>query len=130
MSLQLRASYSVIDHRERYMGAIGLTFDLDGSSIYCGYENMIQVFDTTRPGQATQRISTTPTRKSRGGQKGIISCLAFSPDYSGLLAAGSYSKNIGLYDAATGELCSHFGDLDGGVTQVCTVMYARLTVSL
>ncbi|GAB5591736.1 hypothetical protein Unana1_06636 [Umbelopsis nana] len=109
---ELRASYSVIDHRERYMGAIGLTFDLDGSNIYCGYENMIQVFDTSRPGQAIQKISTTPTRKSRNGQKGdtlgalgyiyqvltyadnpqgIISCLAFSPDYSGLLAAGTYS---------------------------------------
>jgi len=115
---ELRASYSVIDHRERYMGAIGLTFDLDGSNIYCGYENMIQVFDTSRPGQAIQKISTTPTRKSRNGQKGIISCLAFSPDYSGLLAAGTYSKNIGLYDITTGKLCSHFGDLDGGVTQV------------
>lgn len=116
---QLRASYSVIDHRERFMGAIGLTFNLDGSSIYCGYENMIQVFDTSRPGStAVSKISTTPTRKSRMGQKGIISSLAFSPDYSGLLAAGSYSKNIGLYDTSSGEICSVLGGLDGGVTQV------------
>ncbi|CAM0142304.1 unnamed protein product [Umbelopsis sp. WA50703] len=116
---KLRASYSVIDHRERFMGAIGLTFNLDGSSIYCGYENMIQVFDTSRPGStAVLKISTTPTRKSRMGQKGIISSLAFSPDYSGLLAAGSYSKNIGLYDTSSGEICSLLGGLDGGVTQV------------
>jgi WD40 repeat protein len=51
--------------------------------------------------------------------QGIISTLAFSPDYSGLFAAGSYSKNIGLYDASTGKICSAFGGLDGGVTQVC-----------
>lgn len=132
------------------MGAIGLTFDLDGSNIYCGYENMIQVFDTSRPGQAIQKISTTPTRKSRNGQKGdtlgalgyiyqvltyadnpqgIISCLAFSPDYSGLLAAGTYSKNIGLYDITTGKLCSHFGDLDGGVTQVYLSTHKQQTVA-
>ncbi|CAO3670891.1 unnamed protein product [Umbelopsis ramanniana] len=115
---ELRASYSVVDHRERFMGAIGLTFNLDGSSIYCGYENMIQVFDTNRPGQAIHKITTTPTRKSKNGQKGIISSLAFSPDYSGLLAAGTYNRNIGLYDAANGQLCSVFGGLDGGVTQV------------
>jgi WD40 repeat protein len=124
---KLRASYSVIDHRERFMGAIGLTFNLDGSSIYCGYENMIQVFDTSRPGStAVLKISTTPTRKSRMGQKGIISSLAFSPDYSGLLAAGSYSKNIGLYDTSSGEICSLLGGLDGGVTQVCTLSRCSL----
>ena len=31
------------------------------------------------------------------GQKGIISCLAFCPDYSGAYAAGSYSSSVGIY---------------------------------
>jgi len=36
---------------------------------------------------------------------GIISCLAFNPDRSGLYAAGSYSQTIGLYDESNNELC-------------------------
>lgn len=36
--------------------------------------------------------------------KGIISCLAFNPDFSGLYAAGSYSQSIGLYDESNNEM--------------------------
>lgn len=32
---------------------------------------------------------------------GIISCLAYNPDRSGMLAAGAYSGVAALYDAAT-----------------------------
>lgn len=65
---------------------------------------MIQIFDTTRPGKDCQKKPTVPTRKSKKGQKGVISCLAFNPDHSDLYAAGSFLKSIGLYDSRADEL--------------------------
>ena len=49
---------------------------------------------------------------------GIISCLAYSPDANGVLAAGSYSGVAAIYDthmrSATCTLAGH----NGGITQV------------
>ena len=53
-----------------------------------------------------------------GAAPGIISCLAPSPDRSGLLAAGSYSGVAALFDEATGELLFLLAGHSGGVTQV------------
>lgn len=39
-------------------------------SLYCGFENAIEVFDVGRPGEEGFRMHTTPTRSSRQGQKG------------------------------------------------------------
>ena len=52
---------------------------------------------------------------------GIISALAFSPDYSGLYAAGSFSGTVSLYTEDTGATpVQHIdGVTGGGVTQVC-----------
>ncbi|KAG0761078.1 hypothetical protein G6F29_010857 [Rhizopus arrhizus] len=110
------ASYSVIDHCERYIGPNVITFHPDGSKIYCGYENMIEIFDVHRPGNESDKIPTIPTRKSRKGQKGIISCLDFSLD--GLYAAGSYSQSIAIYDQVNHELCLKLVGFTGGTTQV------------
>ena len=52
-----------------------------------------------------------------GSALGIISCLAPSPDRSGLLAAGSYSGAAALFDEATGELLFLLAGHSGGVTQ-------------
>ncbi|KAL0085949.1 WD40-repeat-containing domain protein [Phycomyces blakesleeanus] len=79
---------------------------------------MIEVFDVQRPGQESQKIPTTPKRRSKKGQKGIISCLDFSPDYAGLYAAGSYSKTVGIYDETNNEMCLKLSGIEGGVTQV------------
>lgn len=113
---QLRASYSVIDHRERFVGPNVISFNPGGTHIYCGYENMIEIFDVQRPGQASSKIPTIPNRKSKQGQKGIISCLDFSVD--GLYAAGSYSQSVGIYDETNHELCLKLTGIQGGVTQV------------
>ena len=62
---------------------------------------MIRVFDVAQPGRSFEARPTSKTRKSKSGQRGIISALAFSPDTSGggLFAAGSYAKTICLYSA-------------------------------
>ncbi|KAF9354696.1 Telomerase Cajal body protein 1 [Mortierella sp. NVP85] len=128
---ELRCSYTVVDHCEVNRAPTALCFNLDGSKIYCGYNNMVEIFDTTRPGRDSVKRPTVSTRKSRQGQKGVISCLAFNPDRSGLYAAGSYLKTIGLYDARTDALLMVLRDKGkksqqqsyrhsdmGGVTQV------------
>lgn len=59
---------------------------------------MIRVFDTSQEGRAHEDRPTTKTRRSQGGQRGIISTLAFRPDGSGVFAAGSYAGSVGVYD--------------------------------
>jgi hypothetical protein len=50
---------------------------------------------------------------------GIISSLAFCPDYSGLYAAGTFSSSIGLLSEETGEdILLYLDDVPGPVTQV------------
>jgi WD40 repeat protein len=51
-------------------------------------------------------------------QPGIISCLAFNPPTSDLLAAGSYSGAVGVFDARTDEQLLLMEGHKGGVTQV------------
>lgn len=60
---------------------------------------MIRVFDVSQPGRSFEARPTCKTRKSKTGQRGIISALAFCPEMSGggLFAAGSYAKTICLY---------------------------------
>ncbi|CAG8433432.1 1776_t:CDS:10 [Diversispora eburnea] len=93
-----RCSFTIINHRDQVVGPNSLSFNLDGS------KNMIKMYDSNRPGYDGIECPTTTTRKSRDGQKGIISCLAFNPDFSGLYAAGSYSQTIGLYDESNNKL--------------------------
>lgn len=91
------------------------------ASLYCGFDSAIEVFDFNCPGAPATRLKTCPTRKSREGQKGIISALAFSPDGSGTFAAGSYSGSISLYGEDSGEdrLAEiEMGESSAGLTQV------------
>lgn len=50
---------------------------LDSHSLYCGFENAIEIFDVGSPGAEGYRLHTTPTRSSREGQKGAIRCLLY-----------------------------------------------------
>ena len=118
--------------------------------LYCGHENAIEVLDFANPGYDTmERLKTVSTRREKGGQRGaaqlctlrkhlllvhdlavtsglieaglgIISTLAFCPDYSGLFAAGSFSGTVSLYSEDTGGTpVQHLkGVIGGGVTQV------------
>lgn len=48
----------------------------------------------------------------------MISCIAFNPDRSGLYAAGSFSRTVGLYSENGDELLDLLGGHAGGITQV------------
>ncbi|KAI0820143.1 WD40-repeat-containing domain protein, partial [Trametes gibbosa] len=106
---RLRASYKIVDHRERQIAPHSLAFNPSANRLYCGFEDAIEVFDVNCPGEGT-RLRTTPSKKSRDGLKGIISALAFAPDMSSALyAAGTLSpsspssSNISLFSEDTGE---------------------------
>jgi hypothetical protein len=136
-----------VDHRERFIAPHSLAFNLTAqkwvlhlhllektdpclpkpapSRLYCGFEDAIEVFDLSRPGEGT-RISTTPNKKSKDGLKGIISALAFSPSYTAeeaFYAAGSFTPtahNIALFSDAQAEPLMYVGGGPrAGVTQVC-----------
>lgn len=44
--------------------------DFGVTSLYCGFDNAIEIFDVGRPGDEGYRMKTTRTRSSRDGQKG------------------------------------------------------------
>ncbi|KAK8846832.1 hypothetical protein IAR55_005920 [Kwoniella newhampshirensis] len=116
-----RATYPIVDHRERFIAPYSMAFNSTSSKLYCGYESAIEVFDIANPGHNTsERLKTAFTKRDKGGQKGIISALAFSSDYSGTFAAGSFSGSASLYSEDTGATpVAHFDGVHrGGVTQL------------
>ncbi|KIJ12311.1 hypothetical protein PAXINDRAFT_118179 [Paxillus involutus ATCC 200175] len=123
---RLRASYPIVDHRERYIAPHSVAFNLTADKLYCGFEDAIEIFDVQRPGEG-DRLQTTPSKKSKDGLKGIISTLAFSlsPEYyaaGSLTPASPASDNICLFnESALGPVLSIGGvsGLEkGGVTQL------------
>ncbi|WRT64862.1 uncharacterized protein IL334_001798 [Kwoniella shivajii] len=118
---RVRASYPIVDHRERFIGPHSLAFNSTATKLYCGYENAIEVFDVASPGyDQGERLKLVYAKKEKGGQKGIISAISFCPDYSGTFAAGSFSGSVSLYSEDTGSTpVSHVeGVQGGGVTQI------------
>ncbi|XP_061192966.1 telomerase Cajal body protein 1-like [Saccostrea echinata] len=112
---QLVSSYRAYNQMDELSAAYSLCYSLDGRKIYCGFNKMIRVFDTDRPGRECE---SRPTYVGKvGGQYGIISCLAPSPQ-GGMYAAGSYSRSIGLYYEPQGEAVCVFEGQQGGVTHV------------
>ncbi|KAH8118338.1 WD40 repeat-like protein [Phellopilus nigrolimitatus] len=115
---RVRASYKIVDHRERQVAPHSIVFNSAATHVYCGYEDAIEVFDFQRPGEGT-KLATTPSKKSRDGMKGIVSSIAFCPDYSGLFAASSLSSAITLFSEATGEdPIAYLDGMTSAVTQV------------
>ncbi|KAG2100887.1 hypothetical protein BD769DRAFT_1631053 [Suillus cothurnatus] len=98
---RLRASYPIIDHRERFIAPHSLAFNLTADKLYCGFEDAVEIFDIQQPGEG-DRLPTTPSKKSKDGLKGIISSIAFSSFYDyyviGSLTPSSQAMdNIALY---------------------------------
>ncbi|KAJ3536223.1 hypothetical protein NMY22_g6126 [Coprinellus aureogranulatus] len=122
---KLRASYRIVDHRERQIAPHSLAFTFGGDRLFCGFEDAIEVFDVGQPGEGTRR-HTTPSKKSKDGLKGIISAIAFSTYNSTaddvLFAAGSLTPvpgNIALYtDIKEEALMFLGGGPRAGVTQL------------
>ncbi|KAI9465183.1 WD40 repeat-like protein [Lactarius psammicola] len=107
---RLRASYKIVDHRERQIAPSSLAFNVSADRLYCGFEDAIEVFDLNCPGS------------------GIISALAFCPVYDPsyrLFAAGSLSpssgnsSNIALFNEDSGgRPIGWVGDIKASVMQL------------
>ncbi|CEJ58033.1 hypothetical protein PMG11_06705 [Penicillium brasilianum] len=113
------ASYSLVNptteafitpHSMIYPSTLGGTHFLTGS------DSMICLFDVSRPGTSGP-VSWMPTIPSKRkqivgggvGMKGIVSALAVNPSGDGILAAGTFTRHVGLYSSnGSGELLGTF----------------------
>ncbi|CAM9724717.1 unnamed protein product, partial [Chrysoparadoxa australica] len=102
---KLRASYRGYDHLDEVVAANSVCFNAPGDKIFAGYNRLLRVFDAGQPGRNCEERPTSSSRNCKDGQRGIISSLAFSPDFSGLFAAGSYGKSVCLYDERMHSAC-------------------------
>lgn len=55
------------------------------------------------PGRNCTEFWTSESKKAFFGQKGLISCISFNPDYSGVYAAGSFSGDVSVYAENSGS---------------------------
>lgn len=97
-----RASYSIMNHVEKFVGPHSLAFSPDLSRLYCGLYSALAVFPLSRPGLNTHaHVPLIPGKRSIDGQRGIVSALAVTthPSYPGhdLVAVGTFSGTIGIY---------------------------------
>ena len=97
-----RASYVATNHSDEVVGAHSLACSHDGGALVGGYDRLLLLFRPGRPGRPLARWPTTPTRASKGGQRGIISSVAFAGDDAAVFAAGCFDGSIAAYDTRTG----------------------------
>jgi telomerase Cajal body protein 1 len=104
LSHELVASYPFVNATtEAHISPHTLTFTGDGRSFICGSKNLLAIFDVSRPGEGpTSLLPTASSRKGGNsgnsiGMKGIVSALAIEPA-SNVLAAGTFSRHVGLYN--------------------------------
>ncbi|EAW06752.1 uncharacterized protein ACLA_084470 [Aspergillus clavatus NRRL 1] len=108
---------------------------LGGTHFLTGSDSLICLFDISRPGNdgPIAWMPTIPSKRKQMvgggvGMKGIISAMAINPTGDGILAAGTFSRQVGLYGAnGTGESLGTFSiaksEADrhiggGGITQL------------
>ncbi|KAF8420491.1 WD40-repeat-containing domain protein [Tirmania nivea] len=101
---------------EQFLSPHSIIFSRQEPHFICGTESMISVFDLNRREPLTN-LRTIPSRKhtsSTQTMKGIISAMDISPD-SGVLAAGTLTRSVGLYDQeGSGEVVSIFSVAEEG----------------
>ncbi|KAL8861735.1 MAG: hypothetical protein Q9178_001936 [Gyalolechia marmorata] len=99
-----RCSMIIVKTTEEYIAPHSLLFSShDPKTFFAGSLNLISIFDINRNGEGpVERMPTVPSKRTKivggiGGVKGIVSALNMSSE--GILAAGTFSRWIGLYDA-------------------------------
>ncbi|PVI08458.1 hypothetical protein DM02DRAFT_578528 [Periconia macrospinosa] len=112
-------SYKLIDPlTEAYLTPLSLTFSRCGAYFYAGHQNTISIYDVSDTySSPITSIRTIPSARSKlkgggVGFKGHITALDISPpstySHDGILAAGSRTRFVGLYDARSGRETTHF----------------------
>jgi len=134
LTLQLVASYPLVNPTtEAFISPHALLFTADGSRFLAGSESLLSIFDISRPGEGpvsclrTGRKRRSSLAVSGMSMTGILSALAIEQQ-SGILAAGTLNRHVGLYDSGGQGDCVGVFCVDGteadlqiggsGVTQV------------
>lgn len=111
LALGLLASYPLTNERtEAVITPSSLKFTPDGRRFVAGSDDLISIFDLSRPGHGP--VSCTLTSAKRNSQlfnpatnmKGIVSSLAFEPQRN-VLAGGTFTRQVGIYEASGDGEC-------------------------
>jgi len=106
LTSDLVASYPLINTTtEAYVTPHSLVCTNDGSRFIAGSDSLISTFDLSRPGQGPVASFQTGRKKRNldhlnpgTTMRGIVSTLAIDP-ISNVLAAGTFNRNVALYDS-------------------------------
>jgi len=112
------ASYKLVNNlTEAVTAPLSLSFSSDSAHFFAGAQDKIAIFDIQERDAPIHTISTIPAKRNKlkgGGRgfKGHISALSLSPptisSTDGLIAAGSWTRYVGIYDAVSGAEVTHF----------------------
>lgn len=112
------ASYKLINGlTEAVVAPISLVYSNGATHFFGGAKDEIAIFDLQETDKPIHTIRTIPAKRNKlkgGGRgfKGWVSALAISPpshtSHDGLLAAGSRTRYIGIYDSVGGNEITHF----------------------
>jgi WD40 repeat protein len=120
-----RAQYVARDHVELVVAPNALSFSLDGTKIYAGFNNRLNIFDTSVPGSTCDSVLLTPSKRSKKGLKGLVSDISFNPDNSRMFAVGTFAGNVGLFDERNNDLLEVRQVKGGGISQVRLSSYLQ-----
>ena len=110
-------SYTAYNDKDEMVTPMTVTFDRSGERIYSGYLGCLRIFRLSRPGRDFEERKLTPSKKSKEGQKGLVTTIAFSPDR--IYAVGSYSGLLGIYEENSDEPVTLFNSQhEQGISQV------------
>ncbi|KAI4924777.1 hypothetical protein J4E85_007894 [Alternaria conjuncta] len=112
------ASYKLINNlTEAVIAPLSLAYSTTGTHFFAGSKDEIAIFDLVETDKPIHTIRTIPAKRNKlkgGGRgfKGLISALSLSPpsytSHDGILAAGSRTRYIGIYDPIGGTEITHF----------------------
>ncbi|MGK3760761.1 MAG: hypothetical protein ACI8RD_013079 [Bacillariaceae sp.] len=102
----IRASYCPYNGLDEMESPTTLCFVENGTKLVTGglkTDRLLHIFDINRPGRdhVPPTLKLGKTRRSKDGQKGLVSAMAYS-EHRGVIAVGTYSPgSIYLYDLRT-----------------------------
>ncbi|KAJ5894799.1 hypothetical protein N7495_006490 [Penicillium taxi] len=113
------ASYSLVNPTtEAFITPHSMVYppSLGGTHFITGSDSLICLFDVSRTGSdgPVSWIPTIPSKRKQivgggVGMKGIVSAMAVNPSGDGILAAGTFTRHIGLYSShGSGESLGTF----------------------
>ncbi|KAI4938709.1 hypothetical protein J4E86_011249 [Alternaria arbusti] len=112
------ASYKLINNlTEAVIAPLSLAYSTTATHFFAGSKDEISIFDLLETDKPIHTIRTIPAKRNKlkgGGRgfKGQITALSLSPpshtSHDGILAAGSRTRYIGIYDPIGGTEVTHF----------------------